>query len=166
MDEETFRLFSIFVQLLLPIVTFLGLYIAARLSIDAYFKQKWWDRKSNVYEELLERLYNARIEADNYLGALGLENQNTYQDAYGSAIKEAIESMDRARLLHSHLFSPKTIKILDKLTMNMVRARNIRNPEEKIKGVLEALKLALDELKRLQLEDLQVSKPKPFWKPF
>ena len=169
MDEETFRLASIIVRALSVVATLLGFYIVARLALDKFYEEKRYDRLEKTYLQIIDGLSNMQTfarrlwEKETY----GFELTEEDWRKLRSEFTQGWVDVDKAIFLFDFIIAKEASDVLFHFGANWEHLRNQRkrlSQQEFTEEQLHIIGICLQNFRRIAKQDLQVTKPKPFWK--
>ena len=153
-------------QLLVTLLTaFGGAYFGAWLNKNRYYQEKWWDRKVEAYSQIIEDLYNSYLYAatyyEDYMGKpdTNIDRQNLFDEW-----KLATKSLAKSVQLGDFIISDRASKVLKSYHKDRSNAKRSDDSVDLAYDDAELTKKCLEEITRIAKQDLQVTKPKPFWR--
>ena len=148
------------------LATLIGFYLVATLSLRVHYSQKWWEKKVEAYSQIIEDLhkiyafhtvfYDRRF--DEYPNAEKWNNST-------SGFTQAWDNLAKYVHLGDFIISNDVSEVLAEFDAGWYRIKDVEISFTDPKHA-ELTHKCLEKIKQLAKEDLQISKPKPFWKLF
>ena len=155
------------VGVILSLITaFGGAFFGARLSLNRYYQEKWWDKKVEAYSQIIEALFKVFIFSNNHYdyenGEIEVMTQSRerVQKLRNEFIK-GNEDLEKAIYMSDFIFSENASEVL--INFNKEWSR-LKVEEEKsgyaeLELLFDRAKLVhdcLEKIKRIAKKDLQV----------
>ena len=133
-------------------------FIASKLAVDKFYKEKKWERREKAYTEIIEALYNlikyCRVQKEDYGQGTGL-SQGREHELYTEYVK-ASSSLAKATDIGSFYISEKASSILSELR-NRERLSYQDEPRFEIyESEYKAHQQALDKFLEIAKKDLKL----------
>ena len=133
-------------------------FVASRLAVNKFYKEKSWERREKAYAEIINALYNLikyfRVHKEDYGQGTGL-SENKEAELYADYISAA-SSLSKATDIGSFYISEAANKVLGKLR-NREQLNYHEEPMFEIyESEYQAHQLALDEFLGIAKKDLKV----------
>lgn len=132
--------------------------ITVRLSLGRFREEKWWEKRAQAYERVIEALHKAKAyagaRADEEVGGGSLSGEASETLVAGAI--EARREIERAADLGGFLFDRKTHERLKDFLIEKEDALHSGDPMSSYEGVLEATDLCLQDITEIARTDLKV----------
>ena len=132
--------------------------LTVRLALRRFHKEKWWEKKQEMYSSLLETLHHLKnYAAEHYEGQM---NPDHITDEKREELTKDWKQFSRefAKLLDLASFhlSSEAVAVLDQYVKKKAEARKSDDIFDWIDGDLAAVTECLEELKKAAKRDLKV----------
>ncbi|WP_010322834.1 hypothetical protein [Marinobacterium stanieri] len=149
------EILKILIQILLSVgAAFLGAWLASR----RFRNERWWEKKSEAYSELVEALHNMRWPSSEHFDA-GLEHREL-SDKYS---KELWEDFRRARKnvwkitdSSSFLISSEVLKAVQEMEQGLSNSRNADTWFEHLDEQSTAIDICIEKVKNIGVKELGI----------
>ena len=138
-------------------------FFGARVSLNRYYQERLWDRKVEAYSQIVEDLHKLYVypsTASDEMLEPNSEKWRKLEDEYTQVRKNLVKYIH----LGGFVISTDIAETLNSFNMGWYQLRVKNNSSGEFKQA-ELTNKCIEKIKRLAKEDLQISKPKPSWKP-
>ncbi|MFQ2434524.1 hypothetical protein ACK3YT_20515 [Aeromonas caviae] len=155
------EILKIIIQILLSIgAAFLGAWLASR----RFRNERWWEKKSEAYSELVEALHNMRWPSSEHFDA-GLEHRELSEE-YS---QESWEEFRRARKIvwkitesSSFLVSSEVLEAVQEMERGLSNARSAESWFDHLDEQGAAIDICIEKVKGIGVKELGIKKPNKF----
>ncbi|QYJ97088.1 hypothetical protein K0J45_16480 [Shewanella alkalitolerans] len=151
------ELLKILIQILLSIgAAFLGAWLASR----RFRNERWWEKKSEAYSELVEALHSMRWPSSEHFDA-GIEHRELSEE-YN---QELWEEFKRARKIvwkitdsSSFLISSEVLKVVQEMERGLSNSRNANTWFEHLDEQGAAIDTCIEKVKNIGVKELGIKR--------
>lgn len=139
-------------------IAVIGAFLAAHLSMRRFRAEKWWERKSHAYSELVEALHHMKWYPSEYIDA-AIEHRDIPEEDtadYWKKYKEARRSVWKIADSASFLVSPKVNEAIIEMERGIGEARISDSSFEHAEQEYAAIQKCLEKIKELARQELGV----------
>lgn len=133
-------------------------FVAAKLAVNKFYKEKSWERREKAYAEIINSLYNLikyfRVHKEDYGQGTGL-SENTEEELYTAYIG-ASSSLAKATDIGSFYISTEATAILNELKNRTLLNYREEPMFEIYESEFQAHQAALDKFLAIAKKDLKI----------
>lgn len=157
MDTVQFR--EVFVLVATPVASFIGAWLAARLALSRFYKEKVWERKVAVYSEMFNALHDInKYYEEQLLGHSESSLSKEELDQLSVRLKTGYELIKRRLDADTWLLPEKILRPLARLD----RELNIDSYDSEaalLSRRTQVSRQTIDDLRRIVRKDLRLRDP-------
>ncbi len=132
--------------------------ITVRLAIKRFYAEKWWERKSAAYAQVIEALHHLREHADTNLTFSYLEKDLPIEGEKElvDKLQQAMAELRKQRDIGSFVISVEAVVELNKLFSELEKSTKERDWQAYLDCRLTAIDRCIPEIRRIAKFDLAI----------
>ncbi|WP_309044217.1 hypothetical protein [Marinobacter sediminicola] len=150
------EILKIFIQILLSVAAaFLGAWLASR----RFRNERWWEKKSEAYSELVEALHDMRWPSSEHFDA-GIEHRDLpeeYSQELWQEFRKARKVVWKITESSSFLISSDVLKAVQEMERGLSSARNADSWVEHLDEQGDAIDTCLEKIKNIGAKELGIN---------
>ena len=154
---------QLFISLVSPI---LAVFLAVQLSLRKFYSQKWWEKKSEVYSNILESL--AQMEGSTkhsfYSDVVGLPSTEEQDQAKAKFYRESSDRIEKITNMGAFIISKSAHEHLAILSHKLEGSKGKADWANAIDDNWGAIREAIQEIRKCAEQDLKLDSWWKFWK--
>ncbi|MBS0580636.1 MAG: hypothetical protein JSR36_15370 [Proteobacteria bacterium] len=156
----TAALLSVVSSLLVGLVTAV---VTVRLALRRFYSEKWWERKSAAYTEILESTHHLREHADTHFEfeLRGRELPPEGKARLEKNLQKAMADLRLRRDVGSFVISEEATKLLNALLVELEKSTQENTFFEYLDHRVAAIDKFLPEMRRIARQDLSLPGKSP-----
>ena len=133
-------------------------WVTVQLSLKRFRSEKWWERKVEAYERVIEALHHRKAFADAHYEEWfeGQKHSQERQDQLSRGVKESIKEIEKAANVGAFLFSGEAQGRLARYKRESREALKGSDIHEMINSSSKAVDSCLSDLIELARKDLRI----------
>lgn len=130
--------------------------ITVRLALRRFYSEKWWEKKSSAYSEIIKSLHHVREHADTNLqfSLLSKELPEEGDKRLTQEMQEAIAQLRLHRDLNTFIISDKAVELLNQLFTELDASTKTNFWQEHLEMKLIAVDKCLLEMSHIARREL------------
>jgi hypothetical protein len=143
---------AIFVSVVTAVLT-------VQLALRRFYSEKWWERRSNAYSEIIKALHHVREHADTNL-EFALRDRDLPEDGEKRLTEEMQKAMAQLRLhrdLGVFVICDEAVDLLNTLFKELDDSTKTEWWQEHLELKLVAVDKCLKEMRRIARRELKIS---------